>query len=130
ANEDFNSIMQGALGNKGRIHISAGKILGDEIFEEIKESGTSVNEQLKTIATKIDEAIYRNYKLWPSNYIACDLLKNAETYSDKYTEKEKRQFERRISRRIDVKNALELNSYLLMYANPVINKEALYEEKG
>ncbi|WP_289022500.1 1-acyl-sn-glycerol-3-phosphate acyltransferase [uncultured Salegentibacter sp.] len=127
ANEDFNSIMQGALGNKGRIHINAGEVLGKEVFEEIEEKHASINAQLKAIASKIDEHIYRNYKLWPSNYIAFDLLKNSETYAEKYSDKEKRQFERRLTRRIDVKNPLELNSYLLMYANPVINKEALYE---
>ena len=37
-------------------------------------------------------------------------------------------FDRRISRRVDVKNPLALNSYLLMYANPVINKLSLNEE--
>lgn len=130
ANEDFNSIMQGAMGNKGRIHISAGKVLGEETFRGIEEETSSVNEQLKAIASKIDDAVYRNYKLWPANYIAYDLVKNSRRYSDKYSEKEKRQFERRISRRIDIKNPLELNSYLLMYANPVINKEAVYENKS
>ncbi|MFD1094328.1 1-acyl-sn-glycerol-3-phosphate acyltransferase [Salegentibacter chungangensis] len=130
ANEDFNSIMQGAVGNKGRIHISAGEVLRLEDFEEAIAGEHSVNGQLKAIASKIDEMIYEHYKLWPANYIAHDLLYNSEEYSDFYTSKEKRQFERRLTRRIDVKNALELNSYLLMYANPVINKEALYEEKG
>lgn len=130
ANEDFNSIMQGAMGNKGRIHISAGKVLGDEAFEEIDVNTLSVNEQLQAIAGKIDGFIYENYKLWPANYIAHDLLYNTAEYSEHYTAKEKRQFERRLTRRVDVKNALELNSYLLMYANPVINKVAMYEEKG
>ncbi|MFZ0489051.1 MAG: 1-acyl-sn-glycerol-3-phosphate acyltransferase [Salegentibacter sp.] len=130
ANEDFNSIMKGAMGNKGRIHISAGEILTAEDFADIEASETSVNEQLKAVAAKIDRVIYENYMLWPANYIAHDLLYNTEEHSEHYTAKEKRQFERRLSRRIDVKNALELNSYLLMYANPVINKEALYEEKG
>lgn len=130
ANEDFNSIMQGAMGNKGRIHISAGEILGEETFKGVEEETSSVNEQLKVIASKIDDAVYRNYKLWPANYIAYDLVKNSSRYSEKYSEKEKRQFERRISRRIDLKNPLELNSYLLMYANPVINKEAVYESKS
>jgi len=130
ANEDFNSIMQGAMGNKGRIHINAGEVLGKEVFEEIEKEHASINAQLKAVASKIDEHIYKNYKLWPANYIAFDLLKNSETYAGKYSDKEKRQFERRLSRRVDVKNALELNSYLLMYANPVINKEALYEEKS
>ncbi|WP_079720621.1 1-acyl-sn-glycerol-3-phosphate acyltransferase [Salegentibacter holothuriorum] len=130
ANEDFNTIMQGALGNKGRIHINAGEVLGKEVFEEIEKTHTSINAQLKAVASKIDEHIYKNYKLWPANYIAFDLLKNSETYAGKYSDKEKRQFERRLNRRVDVKNPLELNSYLLMYANPVINKEAIYEEKS
>ena len=46
---------------------------------------------------------------------------------DKYSSKQKRQFERRLTRRIDFKNSLEVNSYLLMYANPVLNQEALNE---
>lgn len=130
ANEDFNSIMQGALGNKGRIKICAGEILDEKALSAFSSSDISVNEQLQLIATKIDEIIYKSYKLWPANYIAYDLLKNSEEYRDHYTDKEKRQFERRITRRIDFKNPLELNSFLLMYANPVINKQAIYEQKG
>jgi len=128
ANEDFNSIMQGAMGQKGRIKINAGEILTKADFDEIRKKDLSINDQLKEVATLIDRAIYRNYKLWPSNYIAYDLLKNEEKFINKYTQKEKRQFDRRISRRVDVKNPLALNSYLLMYANPVINKISLDEE--
>lgn len=128
ANEDFNSIMQGAMGQKGRIQINAGQVLTEEDFAEIRKKDLSINDQLKEVATLIDHAIYRNYKLWPANYIAYDLLKNEERFVDEYTEKEKRQFDRRISRRVDVKNPLALNSYLLMYANPVINKISLNEE--
>ena len=127
ANEDFNSIMQGAMGQKGRIKINAGEILTKADFDEIRTKDLSINDQLKEVATLIDRAIYRNYKLWPSNYIAYDLLKNEERFANEYTEKEKRQFDRRISRRVDVKNPLALNSYLLMYANPVINKISLNE---
>lgn len=129
ANEDFNSIMQGALGNKGRIHIKAGDVLDSNWFEKIDSEQTSTNDLLKAIAAAIDENIHKNYKLWPANYVALDLLNNNDTYSSHYTLKEKRQFERRLSRRIDVKNALEVNSYLLMYANPVINLEVLNENK-
>jgi len=128
ANEDFNSIMQGAMGQKGRIQINAGEVFTKDDFAEIRKKELSINDQLKEVATLIDRAIYRNYKLWPSNYIAYDLLKNGDKFADEYTEKEKRQFDRRISRRVDVKNPLALNSYLLMYANPVINKMSLNEE--
>lgn len=129
ANEDFNSIMKGALGNKGRIHISAGEVLSRDVLSAIEEKETSVNDQLKAIADLIDRKIQGNYKLWPSNYIACDLLNNNDEHSSHYTLKQKRQFERRLTRRIDFKNSLEVNSFLLMYANPVINQEALDESK-
>ncbi|UJH90505.1 1-acyl-sn-glycerol-3-phosphate acyltransferase [Antarcticibacterium sp. 1MA-6-2] len=129
ANEDFKSIMKGALGNKGRIHIEAGKVFTKEWFEPVVKQESSVNDFLKTITLNIDKEIHSNYKLWPSNYIACDLLLNNDSHSSKYTQKEKRQFERRLTRRINCENSLEVNSYLLMYANPVINKEALNEGK-
>ena len=50
-------------------------------------------------------------------------------FEEHYTIKEKRQFERRLTRRVDFKNALEVNSYLLMYANPVINQKNLHEQQ-
>ncbi len=128
ANEDFNSIMQGAMGQKGRIQLTAGKILTEDDFAAIRAKELSVNDQLKEVAQLIDRTIYNNFKLWPANYIAYDLLKNEERFSQEYTAKDKRKFERRISRRVDVKNPLALNSYLLMYANPVINKMRLDEE--
>ena len=128
ANEDFNSIMQGAMGQKGRIQLNAGEPLKKADFDEIRKKNLSVNDQLKEVSNLIDNEIYRNYKLWPANYIAYDLLKNEERFEEHYTEKEKRQFDRRINRRVDVKNPLALNSYLLMYANPVINKMSLNEE--
>jgi len=129
AHEDFNSILKGALGKKGRIHLEAGKVLNEDWFNNVVKEESSVNEQLKSIASGVDQKIHKNYKLWPSNYIACDLLNNNEEYKSYYTEKEKRQFERRLTRRIDLKNSLEVNSYLLMYANPVINKESLDESQ-
>ncbi|MCF4100303.1 1-acyl-sn-glycerol-3-phosphate acyltransferase [Gillisia sp. M10.2A] len=129
AHEDFNSILKGALGNKGRIHIKAGEVLDKAWFEQLEGTEISVNDQLKEIAAAIDRKIHKNYKLWPANYIACDLLNNNEAHGQHYTKKEKRQFERRLTRRVDFKNSLEVNSYLLMYANPVINLEALNENK-
>lgn len=128
ANEDFNSILQGAMGQKGRIHIAAGEPISSELLREIEERAVSVNEQLQQLASLIDEEVHHNYKLWPSNYIACDLLNGDERYAQFYSLKEKRQFERRISKRVDGDNALAVDSYLLMYANPVLNHYALHAE--
>ncbi len=127
ANEDFKSILKGALGNKGRIHIAAGKPISAEVLHEIEAGAGSVNEQLQNLTAGIDRRIHRNYKLWPANYIAFDLLNGSSMFEEHYDIKQKRQFERRLTRRVDFKNALEVNSYLLMYANPVINQKNLHE---
>lgn len=129
ANEDFKSILKGALGNKGRIHLSAGEPISASEFEKLEEDTSSVNEQLQCLTSYIDKQIHKNYRLWPANYIACDLLNGSSRFEKHYTVKEKRQFERRLNRRVDVKNALEVNSYLLMYANPVLNKKGLNEDQ-
>lgn len=129
-NEDFVSIIKGALGQKGRIHISAGEVLDRKTIDGFLEESLSLNDQLQLLTKKIDKRIYKNYRLWPSNYIACDLLNGNKKYRNNYTFKEKRQFERRISKRVNVKNSLEVNSFLLMYANPVLNQERFYEEEG
>lgn len=129
ANEDFKSILKGALGNKGRIHLSAGEPISATDLEKIEAEAASVNVQLQDLTSNIDQQIYKNYRLWPANYIACDLLSGGSRFAEHYNAKEKRQFERRLNRRVDVKNALEVNSYLLMYANPVLNKKELNEDQ-
>lgn len=123
-NEDFNSILKGLTGQKKRIHISAGAVFGVEL-DAISNSGESLNKQFQQLALKLDERLHSGYKLWPTNYVAYDMLHNTETYKDCYTEKEKRQFERRVECRIDVNDQVALNSFLAMYANPVVNKEKL-----
>ncbi|MAW96335.1 MULTISPECIES: 1-acyl-sn-glycerol-3-phosphate acyltransferase [unclassified Leeuwenhoekiella] len=120
-NEDFNSIMRGALGNKKRIHIAAGK-LNPELFDKLEGSDLSENDKLQELAKHIDREIYRIYKLWPSNYVAYDLYHNTKNFAHTYTDRDKRNFERRIERRVNPESAIALESFLLMYANPVINK--------
>lgn len=129
ANEDFKSILKGALGNKGRIHISAGEPISAAALGEIEATAGSMNEQLQKITASIDSRVHQNYKLWPANYIAFDLLNGSSMFQEKYTSKQKRQFERRLTRRVNFKNALEVNSYLLMYANPVINQKNQHENQ-
>ena len=123
-NEDFNSILKGALGNKKNIHIAAAPLL-DSIYKEIEEADISDNDKLQAYAAAIDESIWRNYKLWPSNYIAYDLFNKSSTYSEYYDEKELRHFERRLEVRVNTKNQKEVDSFLLMYANPVIQSNSL-----
>ena len=120
-NEDFNSILRGALGNKKRVHIATGK-LDPSVFDEIDSRELSDNDKLQELAKYIDKEIYSIYKLWPSNYIAYDLYHDTNAFSHTYTERDKRGFERRLERRIDSNSEIAKESFLLMYANPVINK--------
>ncbi len=123
-NEDFNSMMRGALGNKKRVHISVGT-LKKSLFDALDREPISDNDKLQALAQHIDRCIHNIYKLWPSNYVAYDLYHKCEKYGHTYTERDKRSFERRLERRIETGNQTALNSFLLMYANPVINKEQL-----
>ena len=120
-NEDFMTILSGAQGQKKRIHIHIGTVLDTEI-EQIKASEESSNKQIVTLAGVIDDAVLGNYKLWPTNYIAYDIVNKTDTYSHLYTENEKSLFERRLEMRIDHDNPVALEGFLAMYANPVVNK--------
>ncbi|MDI5948256.1 1-acyl-sn-glycerol-3-phosphate acyltransferase [Flavobacterium yafengii] len=120
-NEDFMTILSGALGQKKRIHIHVGKVLDTEI-DAISAENDSSNKQIVTLAQVIDDAILSNYKLWSTNFIAYDIVNKTNIYSHLYTENEKSLFERRLEMRIDHDNPVALDGFLAMYANPVVNK--------
>jgi 1-acyl-sn-glycerol-3-phosphate acyltransferase len=120
-NEDFQNILSGVLGQKKRIHIHVGKVITEEI-DAIVAQESNANKQVLALAQAIDDAILANYKLWPTNFIAYDLLHNTNQYAHLYTENEKSLFERRLEMRIDHDNPQILEGFLSMYANPVVNK--------
>ncbi len=120
-NEDFMTILSGALGQKKRIHIHVGTVIDTEI-DAIKAANDSANKQVVALAQVIDDAILSNYKLWPTNFIAHDLVHKSNEYAHKYTENEKSLFERRLEMRIDHDNQVALDGFLAMYANPVTNQ--------
>ena len=120
-NEDFMTLLSGIIGQKKHIHIHVGKVLDTEI-DTIASEHENGNKQIQALAQVIDDSILSSYKLWPTNYIAYDILNNTNTFSDKYTESEKSLFERRLEMKIDQTNAVELQGFLAMYANPVVNK--------
>ena len=120
-NEDFKNILSGVLGTKKRIHIHVGKVIDSEIDAIVAHEGNA-NKQVLGLAQVIDDAILTNYKLWPTNFIAFDLLHKTNQYRHLYTEEEKALFERRLEMRIDHDNPQLLEGFLAMYANPVVNK--------
>jgi glycerol-3-phosphate O-acyltransferase len=120
-NEDFVTLLSGIIGQKKRIHIHVGDILDKEL-DKIAKDFDNTNKQVQALAQTIDDSILQSYKLWPTNYIAYDLLNKSTTYSHFYTDNEKSLFERRLEMKIDQNNPLMVESFLAMYANPVVNK--------
>ena len=120
-NEDFITLLSGIIGPKKHIHIHVGEVLDKEL-DFIETQTHNTNKQIQLLTQIIDQSILKNYKLWPTNFIACDLINNSNRYSHLYTDTEKQLFERRLERKIDGNNELMKESFLAMYANPVLNK--------
>ncbi len=121
--EDLNSILTGILQAKGKIHVSIGKPIGEEL--KAMDSIATDNDKIKALTALIDKQIYTNYQLWPINYVAADMIANNQTYAAQYTHQQKQDFIAYINSKIDKlegdKETL-FNLFLKMYANPVQTK--------
>ncbi len=123
-NEDFITLLSGIMGPKKRIHIQVNKVMTKEI-RQLKKEELTQNEKLSKLGELIDQEIWKGYKLWPSNYIAHDLLNQKSQFTSQYTTAEKASFEKRLSQKVNQENPLEVEKFLSMYAHPVINQLGL-----
>jgi hypothetical protein len=83
------------------------------------------NERLRELGQLIDEQIILNYKLWPTNYIAYDLINNSTRFESEYTSLEKKEFQKYMRKQISPligKTKALSRLFLQQYANPVNNK--------
>ncbi len=121
--EDIDHIVQGLLGQKGRVHIHFDHPLNQEL-NLMADSDTN-KKQLEELAAIIDRAIHTNYQLRPVNYVAYDLLYEEARYAHRYTAEEKEQLTYYFLAQFQEffpQNFEAGRKYLLgMYANPVIN---------
>lgn len=69
--EDIESIVQGIVGQKRRIHVAFGDVIGNEF------------DSPEALAAEIDRQIYQNYHLFPANYIAAGKEHSSITDSDR-----------------------------------------------
>lgn len=120
-NEDFKTMISGVIGQKKGIHIHIGDVL-DEQLNQVQTDFDTSNKQIQAVAQLIDDSILQSYKLWPTNFIAYDLLNKTNLFSSLYTPNEKSVFERRMEIRIKCSEGVLSESFLAMYANPVVNK--------
>jgi hypothetical protein len=120
--EDLMSIISGITQPKGRIHLSACTPVNLLLSET--DSLQNVNDKINKLASLIDSMVYSNYRLWPTNYIAFDLLHHGKQHSSFYTHAELEEFNAYINRELSVfsgDTSLQKELLLKIYANPLIN---------
>src|SRR5690554_359720 len=121
--DDLKSMSMGIFNPKGRMRFAFGKPI--TVQPSDASSSDQKNQQIKELAGLIDKQIYSNYKLWPNNYIAYDMLMQEPLFKDKYTPHEKKIFKLMIEQamiHIDFPITDIQERFLKLYANPVINK--------
>jgi len=118
--EDFDSIKHGLFDPKGRISLVIGKPLNEEL-DKIPQN-LNLNEQLDKVCELIDRQIYKNYQLYPTNYIANDLMNNCSQYQDFYSPEQKDSFTQYLNRKAcvqDVSKEKMMHYLLRIYGTPV-----------
>jgi len=121
-NEDLMSILSGITRQKGRIHLAVCHPVSSFMPES---RGIQVyNDRITWLASAIDREIHRHYRLWPTNYIACDLLEAGTKYAQYYTSVQKEEFigymhQELAGQGMDQPEYQEL--LLKLYARPVLN---------
>lgn len=127
--DDVNSMRTGIMGYKGGVHYHCAPCIDgflDNLSPDIPKS-----KVFDVIAEHIDKEIFRNYRLYPSNYIALDMLEGNEAHAGRYTAEDKAVFEKYLQgqiARIDIPNKDEAflrERMLTMYANPARNSLAV-----
>ena len=128
--EDLINMKTGLLGYKGRVHFAIGKRLNELITPELETELRALPKQqlYPRLAELIDTELHSNYRFYPINYIAYDLLHPhkahpKELYSEADKEKALRYIEEQIAKApTDAYSVDELRTQLLqMYAQPLCN---------
>jgi 1-acyl-sn-glycerol-3-phosphate acyltransferase len=128
--DDLKSMSMGMFNPKGRMRFSFGQPI-EVNFDNVKTKEQQ-NQQIKELAEMIDNQIYANYKLWPNNYIAYDMLMPEPKFKHKYTSHEKKVFKTMLDQAmifIDFPITDIQERFLKVYANPVINKMKVVDLK-
>ena len=132
--DDLHSMEMGLLGNKGHVHFQISPCINDELdkLSSIEEK----SEIISHIPKLIDKAIHSNYRLYPGNYVAYDILHGTNRFTDHYTAEEKQTFtnylDSQLAKLPEVGNKdheFLQERILTMYSNPLKNQlEALGRE--
>lgn len=123
--DDLRNMQTGLFGYKGRVHFQTGSLLNKELMQ--LDHSMPKTSLFEAIAKTIDTHIHKNYRMYPGNYVALDLLENTDRFTANYTPEEKKRFTDYIDGQLEKisipgKDIPFLREKLLaMYANPLKN---------
>lgn len=124
--DDVISMQTGIMGYKGHIHYHAAPCI-DEWLRALPDDMPKT-EFYTAVAEHLDHEIWRGYRLYPSNFVALDLLRGTAEHADRYTAEDRQHFEAYLDaqlKKVQLPNpdwAFLRKSVLTMYANPAINQ--------
>jgi hypothetical protein len=124
--EDLNSILGGVTGQKGHVHYAVGKPM-NEIWKTVNAE-LSKNEILQRFTSLIDIEIFRNYKLWPTHFLAMDRMNHSREFKAHYGPDTEKAFEKQTARVLEQLQSLKgdeeeiIRLFLSLYAKPLQNK--------
>jgi len=130
-NEDLHSILMGMRQQKGRVHLHVGsRLTRGEI--DAASMCANKNDRYQWIRNVVDRRIIQGYKLWPTNYLAYDMVNNTTKYSEYYDKQDVEYFKSYMEHRLDkVEKSLNRNDlrdiFLRIYSGPVQSKENLFQ---
>ncbi len=125
--DDLDNMKTGIMGQKGHVHYQTAPCINQWLDEYAQLPSTQF---YKAVAERMDCEIHKGYRLFPSNYVALDLLTGVPNNASCYTHQEKAAFEKYVQSRIDLINLENKDvpflreQILTMYANPVRNRLA------
>ncbi len=114
--ENINSIVKGIVEPKGDVCLHFEKLDVDNI-----DFSGDLKSTVAAITAEMDRLIYKNYRLYKTNYMGYDLLYEVSEYSGYYNKEDLLIFSSYIqsqSENLDIQHRL-----LKIYANPVLNKK-------
>lgn len=126
--DDLLSMSTGIMGYKGRVHFEISPCVSIKLEELAPDSDRATI--LDFVKKEIDNSIHMSYKIYPSNYVAYDLLNNSDEFVTYYTEEEKAKFVKYVEGqldKVDVQVDESDREYMremiyTMYSNPLKNK--------
>ncbi|MDO5017471.1 MAG: 1-acyl-sn-glycerol-3-phosphate acyltransferase [Porphyromonas sp.] len=127
--DDLINMQTGLTGQKGRIHFAIGDTIRDfsHSTQDQDKGGKNRQELVEDLAREIDRQIFTNYRFYPNNYVAFDLLHGGQQFAHMYSPKEENTFRTYIEEQIAKVDAQEehrefiLEKLLEMYATPLKN---------